>query len=480
MAGNMLEKCVLELFNIGVVKFGSFTLKSGMQSPVYFDLRVIISYPKLLETVCELMWAVRPGSDYKLVCGVAYTGLPIATVISTKQDIPMLIRRKESKGYGTKKMVEGNYEEGQKCLVIEDVVVSGSSVYETVETLQELKLDARDVIVFLDREHNGVANLTAMGITVTSVVSMTELMVILQKHNCINQEIFESVSDFVAACKDTSIITRGKCLAQNGIQLMDCKLLSFESRISSTNHPLANELFKIMSTKKTNLCVAADVTTSEELISLAEKVGPHISLLKTHVDILVDFSKEKVDMLKDLAKEHNFLLLEDRKFGDIGNTVASQYSGGTFNIVNWADLITVHGIPGDGVIKGLISGVNGRHRGCVLVSEMSSLGALTSQEYIKGCSKMAENHTDFVMGFVAQSSVSNNPRFIQFTPGVQLEKSGDGLGQQYVTPRAAILERGADVIIVGRGITKADDPVTAAKKYQEEAFAAYEERVSVQ
>lgn len=49
------------------------------------------------------------------------------------QDVPMVIRRKETKGYGTKKMVEGIYEEGQECLMIEDVIVSGTSVYETVE-----------------------------------------------------------------------------------------------------------------------------------------------------------------------------------------------------------------------------------------------------------------------------------------------------------------------------------------------------------
>lgn len=58
-----------------------------------------------------------------------------------------------------------------------------------------------------------------------------------------------------------------------GIQVMDSKKRSFESRITTTNHPLAHELYKIMSTKKTNLCVAADVTTSEELISLAKKVS---------------------------------------------------------------------------------------------------------------------------------------------------------------------------------------------------------------
>ncbi|XP_042865617.1 uridine 5'-monophosphate synthase-like [Penaeus japonicus] len=477
---DLLEQCVVDLHRIGVVKFGNFTLKSGMQSPIYFDLRMIISYPKIMETVAELMWAKRPNPDYDLVCGVAYTGLPIATVISTKQELPMLIRRKESKGYGTKKLVEGNYEEGQTCLMIEDVIVSGSSVYETLETLKELKLKVDDAVVFLDREQGGAANLTSMGVKVISVVTMTQMMAILLKHGCINQATSESVLEFIESHNDTSIVTKQKSSCKNGIDVMDRKKRSFESRTSVTNHPLARKLFEIMSAKKTNLCVAADVTTSKELISLAEKVGPHICLLKTHIDILTDFNKETVESLKELAATHNFMLFEDRKFGDIGSTVASQYSGGTYNIVDWAEIVTVHGLPGDGIIKGLMSAINGRPRGCVLVSEMSSAGALTSQEYISGCCKMAENHTYFVIGFVSQSNVSSDPRFILLTPGVQLDKSVDGLGQQYVTPRAAVLERGADIVIVGRGIREAEDPEAAAIKYKEEAFSAYLERIEAQ
>ncbi|KAK8729029.1 hypothetical protein OTU49_008598 [Cherax quadricarinatus] len=472
-----IQQCILSLHNIGVVKFGRFTLKSGMQSPVYFDLRLIVSYPKLMETVSELMWAARPGTDYDLVCGVAYTGLPIATVISTKQNVPMLIRRKETKGYGTKKLVEGSYQGNQKCLMIEDVIVSGSSVYESVETLRDLKLDVKDAVVFLDREQGGTANLKAMDINIVSVVTMTEMMSILLKHGCIDQVTHDSVLEFVSSHRDTSIVTKEKTSCKNGIQVMDRKNCSFESRITTTNHPLTRKLFEIMANKKTNLCVAADVTTTEELVSLADKVGPHICLLKTHIDILTNFSQDTIDKLRDLAAKHNFLLFEDRKFGDIGSTVANQYSGGAYKIVEWADLVTVHGLPGDGVIKGLVSAINGRTRGCVLVSQMSSSGALTSEEYVENCSKMAENHTYFVVGFVSQSSKSGDPRFILFTPGVRLGKTGDGLGQQYVTPRSAILERGADIIIVGRGITQASDPVAAAKEYREEAFDAYQERI---
>lgn len=473
-----LEECVLELFRVGVVKFGDFTLKSGMQSPVYFDLRIIISFPKLLETVAELMWQARPGNDYELVCGVAYTGLPIATVISTKHDIPMLIRRKESKGYGTKKIVEGNYTDGQKCLMIEDVIVSGSSVFETVETLKELELDVKDAVVFLNREQGGEANLKSMGINVVCIVTMTEMMSILLQYGCITRETSESVLEFIRSHSETSIVTKRKTSCKIGVDVMERTKCSFESRSVTTNQPLARKLFEIMSAKKSNLCVGVDVTTSEELLSLTEKVGPHICMLKTHIDILTDFSKDTIENLKNLAAKHNFLIFEDRKFGDIGNTVVNQYSGGTYNIVDWADLVTVHGLPGDGIIKGLMSCTNGRTRGCVLVSQMSSAGALTSQEYVNGCSKIAENHTYFVIGFVSQSSVSKDPRFVVMTPGVQYNKTTDGLGQQYTTPHVAVVDKGADVIIVGRGITQAEDPVATAIKYKEDAYKAYQERIS--
>ncbi|KAK3867549.1 hypothetical protein Pcinc_027005 [Petrolisthes cinctipes] len=449
-----------------------------MQSPVYFDLRIIISFPKLLETVAQLMWEKRPGTDYQLVCGVAYTGIPIATVISNKQNVPMVIRRKETKGYGTKKMVEGIYEKNQECLMIEDVIVSGSSVYETVETLVELGLEVKDAVVFLDREQGGASNLTALGINIIPVITLTELMEILLKHGRVNQDTYNSVKEFVASHNDTSIVTKAKTSCKNGIKVTDRKDQTFESRISTTNHPLSRRLFKIMLRKKTNLCVAADVATSQQLLSLADQLGPHICLLKTHVDLMSDFTLDTTQELKELAEKHNFLLFEDRKFGDIGNTVAKQYSGGAHKVVEWAHLVTAHALPGPGVIEGLASAAQDQERGCVLVSQMSSVGALTSQEYVNGCSRLAENHTYFVVGFVSQSSVSGDSRFILFTPGVQLDKSVDNLGQQYVTPRAAVLERGADIIIVGRGITQASDPVATAITYKQQAFSAYEERVA--
>lgn len=133
-------------------------------------------------------------------------------------------------------------------------------------------------------------------------------------------------------------------------------------------------------------------------------------------------------------------------------------------------------------------------RGLLLLAEMSSEGNLLTGAYTRRCVELGRQHRDFVVGFVAQQCLNGEPgdNFITFTPGVSLPPPsgggaeaagpgvgalGDGLGQQYRTPRKVVFEEGCDVVIVGRGILKARDRKKEAERYRVEGWRAYEERV---
>ncbi len=130
-------------------------------------------------------------------------------------------------------------------------------------------------------------------------------------------------------------------------------------------------------------------------------------------------------------------------------------------------------------------------RGLLLLAEMSSEGNLLTDSYTTRCVAAAREHRDFVLGFIAQRSLNEEPEdnFITFTPGVSLPPegewdgglgetvTGDGLGQQYNTPRKVVLGMGCDVVIVGRGILRARERRVEAERYRREAWGAYLRRV---
>ena len=237
-------------------------------------------------------------------------------------------------------------------------------------------------------------------------------------------------------------------------------------------HPVAQSLRHIMADKQTCLALSADVTSGSRLLALADLLGPEICVLKTHVDILTDFTPGLARSLKELARLHRFLIFEDRKFADIGHTVKLQYQEGIYRIADWADIINAHALPGPGIVQGLAETGQSEPRGLLLLASMSSSGNLFSSDYTRQTLAMAEQYPETVMGFVAQQRVSPDPRWIHFTPGVQFKNKSDSLGQRYITPEEAILKRQSDVIIVGRGILHAADPLSEAKKYRETGWRA--------
>ncbi|RCK64690.1 Orotidine 5'-phosphate decarboxylase [Candida viswanathii] len=160
-----------------------------------------------------------------------------------------------------------------------------------------------------------------------------------------------------------------------------------------------------MESKKTNLCASIDVTTTAEFLSLIDKLGPHICLVKTHIDIISDFSYEgTIEPLLVLAERHGFLIFEDRKFADIGNTVMLQYTSGVYRIAAWSDITNAHGVTGKGVVEGLKRGAEGveKERGVLMLAELSSKGSLAHGEYTRETIEIAKSDREFVIGFIAQ------------------------------------------------------------------------------
>jgi orotate phosphoribosyltransferase len=185
------------LFKIGCIQFGTFTLKSGIISPIYIDLRPIISYPKLLGFITDQLIEKSKALDYDRVCGIPYTALPLATAFSLRTQTPMLLRRKEPKNYGTKRLVEGVYTPQDKCLIIEDIITSGSSVLETCNILKNEKLSIDSILVVLDREQGGRTILEKQNYSVHSLLTLSEVLNELHSQHTIKKNIITSVMNFI-------------------------------------------------------------------------------------------------------------------------------------------------------------------------------------------------------------------------------------------------------------------------------------------
>lgn len=255
-------------------------------------------------------------------------------------------------------------------------------------------------------------------------------------------------------------------------------------RWAANTLPMARTYMEVACRKQSLVCLAADRSTMAGLFDLVETVGPHIAALKTHVDLVDDWTSESWGRFCQAAKEADLLIFEDRKFADIGGISRKQMAG-VYNIRAWSDLVTAHLISGPDIVDGLQAGWSDVNRkgGVLLLAQMSSRGNLLDPDYTSNVVEKGKSHPG-VFGFIGNGSRPGELRQLRtavgdgkliWTPGVNLAVGDGEMGQRYGHPREAVLA-GSDCIIVGSGIHKADDPRQQAAAYAVASWNALQER----
>lgn len=167
---------VLALHEAGCVQFGAFTLASGLQSPIYLDLRRIASDPGLLRQAAAAYAARLAPLSCQRLAAVPYAALPLATAAALAVHKPLIYPRKEIKTHGTRQAIEGAFAAGERVAVIEDLVTSGGSVLTAVETLRSAGLLVSDVVALIDREQGARAALAAAGCTLHTALTLRQVV----------------------------------------------------------------------------------------------------------------------------------------------------------------------------------------------------------------------------------------------------------------------------------------------------------------
>jgi uridine monophosphate synthetase len=362
------------------------------------------------------------------------------------------------------------------------------------------------LVVFCDREAGAREALQAQDVSLHSVCSLSKVLAVLQQQR--NSPVPVPVHEMK---KNTAHQLRG------------VTTLTFEDRakhaaaVGSTNA----RLFEIMTEKQSNLCVSVDLQDKERVLELIEAVASKVAVVKLHLDVIrggtnTDF----LVALNKLAQDLNFVLLIDRKLGDIGNTSRLQKQVLGETALSTGGLVTAHALAGQGTLEGLLDISTHPDVGALLILQMSSPVNLLSKGYTSAALETAMRHDAKataslssgeghgwaqVNGFISKGVLSVAANVLEstgaasktaalleylsaaeklhFSPGVQLptphtDTRPTDPTQTYRTPNIAINDDGADIIIVGRGIYSQADPAAAAEQYRLAAWEAYKTKVS--
>lgn len=171
-----LDRLADALHDHGCVKFGTFTLKSGLTSPIYIDLRLLVSHPRLLGAVASALLKAANGLTFDRIAAIPYAALPIGVAMALQMERPMIYPRREVKEHGTRRRIEGTFKAGETALLVDDLITRGGSKLEAIQSLEAANLTVQDVLVLIDREQGGTEDLAERGYRLHAVLRLSELL----------------------------------------------------------------------------------------------------------------------------------------------------------------------------------------------------------------------------------------------------------------------------------------------------------------
>ncbi len=293
-----------EFINKKIIKYGSFTLKSGEVSNYYADLKSLVNYPKMVNRImndiyqelinynlCEEEGSSSYNfSDY-VICGIPYGGIYFASLLSSISNIPLILLRNDVKNHGTKQQIEGNYA-GKKVILIEDVITTGTSIIESLKILHSHNIEVSYIFVLLNREKNGFIN-------VMDYFKENNI------HTPIKYNSYLYISNIMKNMNSNS----NNINNISNISNINNEDVSF----SNLENKWTNKLNNIINTKNTNICLSLDVPNWTKFFDILEKVKHKICILKIHLDIMEHVDNEtfnnNINILLRISKVNKFLVL---------------------------------------------------------------------------------------------------------------------------------------------------------------------------
>lgn len=179
-ADGLKERFLKALIGTGCFRLGDFVLKSGKKSPFYIDLRRLVSDPAALSLAARAYAHVAQGLDYDRIAGIPAAGLPLATAASLRIGKPMVWPRMPVKEHGTGNRVEGEFAEGEKTLLLDDLITTGASKLEAAEILRGEGLVVEELAVLIERGRQGRKDMDAAGIRLHAFAHVRELFAVCE------------------------------------------------------------------------------------------------------------------------------------------------------------------------------------------------------------------------------------------------------------------------------------------------------------